>query len=270
MISNDKEKAKTLNSFFSQCFNRSVPPLHSPPSFTNLDMSELESLLCSPSEIEEILLSLDTSKAMGPDGVLALMLKYTATSIAPSLCELFNMSISSGVISQEWKMSNVIPIHKSGGKTEANNYRPISLLCIISKVLQKHILTKMLAFVDSTRFLSDDQWGFRPAYSTASALASATHDWFTTLDSGSSVDAVFFDLKMAFDSVPHSLLLDKISATGLHPVLVQWIGAYLTSRSQRTVVGGSASNWAPVLSGVSQGSILGPLHVVYHICQQHF
>ena len=122
---------------------------------------------------------------------------------------------------QEWKMSNVIPIHKSWGKTEANNYRPISLLCIISKVLEKHIHTKMLAFLDSTRFLSDDQWGFRPAHSTASALASATHDWFTILDSGSSVGAVFFDLKKAFDSVPHSLLLDKISATGLHPVLVQ-------------------------------------------------
>ena len=96
----------------------------------------------------------------------------------------------------------------------------------------------------------------RPAHPTASALASAPHDWFTTLDSGSSVGAVFFDLKKAFDSVPHSLLLEKISATGLHPVLVQWIGAYLISLLQRTVVGGSA---APVLSGVPQGSILGPL-----------
>ena len=162
-------------------------------------------------------------------------------------------------------MSNVIPIHKSGGKTEANNYRPISLLCIIGKVLEKHIHTKMLAFLDSTRFLSDDQWGFRPAHSTASTLTSATHDWFTTLDSGSSVGAVFFDLKKAFDSVPNSLLLDKISATGLHLVLVQWIGAYLTSRSQRTVVGGSASNWAPVLSGVSQGSILGPLLFILYV-----
>ena len=123
------------------------------------------------------------------------------------------------------EMSNVIPIHKSGEKTEANNYRPISLLCIVSKVLEKHIHTKMLAFHDSTSFLSDNQWRFRPAHSTASALASATHDWFTTLDSGSSVGAVSLE---AFDSVSHSPLLDKISATGLHPVLVQWIGAYLT------------------------------------------
>ena len=77
--------------------------------------------------------------------------------------------------------------------------------------------------------------------------------------------AVFFDLKKAFDSVPHSLLLDKISATGLHPVLVKWIGAYLTSRSQRTVVGGSASNWATVLSGVPQWSILGPLLFIIYV-----
>ena len=79
----------------------------------------------------------------------------------------------------------------------------------------------MLAFLDSTRFLSDEQWGFRAAHSIAFALASATDDWFTTLDSGSSVGTVFFDLKKAFDSGPHCLLLDKISATGLHPVLVQ-------------------------------------------------
>ena len=81
------------------------------------------------------------------------------------LCELFNMSISSGVIPQEWKMSNVISIHKSGGKTEVNNYCPISLLCIIylARCLRSIHPYKMLAFIDSTRFLSDDQWGLRPA-----------------------------------------------------------------------------------------------------------
>ena len=152
---------------------------------------------------------------------------------------------------------------------KANNYRPISLLCIVSKVLAKHIHTKMLAFLYSTRFLSDNQWGFRPAHSTASAVASATHDWFTTLDSGSSVGAVFFDLKKAFDSVPHSPLLDKISATGLHPVLVQWIGAYLTSRSQRTVVGGSASiKLGPSLVRSSSRVNTWPT-LVHDLCQWH-
>ena len=83
---------------------------------------------------------------------------------------------------------------------------------------------------------------------------------------GSSVGAcIFFDLKRTFDSVPHSLLLDKISATGLHPVLVQWIGAYLTSQSQWTIVGGSALSWAPLLSGVPQGSILGPILFIIYV-----
>ena len=156
------------------------------------------------------------------------MLKSTAHSIAPSLTKLFNISISLGHFPQCWKMSSVVPIPKSSNHKEASNYRPISLLPVVSKLLERHFHQHITKFLNEVNPLCNRQWDFQPGKSTVTALLSVTHDWFKSLESGHDVCSIFFDLRKAFDSVPHRLLLDKLTGYGLDSHIVSWICSYLT------------------------------------------
>ena len=207
VIHDDEEKATLLNEFFSQCFNSAQPPLCS-SDFESLDQPSPDECpeqdLCSEEEVLEMLLSLDTSKSNGPDGISATMLKATATSIAPGITKLFNKSISSGVFPTAWKTSSVVPIPKGKDRVSVSNYRPISLLPILSKVLERHIHRLVSAHLEFCYPIALQQWGFQPKKSTVSALLDVSYNWSKALDQGREVCAVFFDLKKAFDSVPHN------------------------------------------------------------------
>ena len=216
VASSDNEKASMLKQFFSRCFNRSEPPLNT----SDIEQMRVHpdlcppDLLCSEEEIVEFLQALDTNKASGPDGIAAKMLKSTASVIAPSLTTLFNYSVMSGVIPDEWKNSNIVPIPKSSNKAQASNYLPISLLSTVSKMLEKHFYNLIFTHVELFCPLSPNQWGFLPGRSAGSALLTVTDEWHQILEQNAEVGTVFFDLKKAFDTVPHRPLLKQAKQYG--------------------------------------------------------
>ena len=161
-----------------------------------------EQLLCTIDEVLFLIKSLDLSKDNGPDGISALMLKGTAHSIAPSLAKLFNISIHQGHFLECWKTSSVVQIPKSASLSKATNYRPISLLSIVSKMFERHFHQYITNHLNEYHPLSNKQWGFQSGKSTTAPL-SVTHDRFQALEAGQEVCSIFFDLRRAFDSVLH-------------------------------------------------------------------
>ena len=159
----------------------------------------------------------------------------------------------------------MIPIAKSSAKSDPGNYRPISLTSILCKILEKHICGLIELHLSTFHPLSDHQWGFRASKSTVDALLTVTQEWCSALDTGKEVAAVFFDYKKAFDSVPHQPLIRKLEGVDLNPVILTWVKDYLANHSQYVVVNGASSQLSAIVSGVPQGSVLGPLLFIIYI-----
>ena len=210
----DQDKANVLSSFFSKCFNTSMPPLSESdvPPVPRVDNHDLDShddlgeLLCTE-EVFKLLQWIDTTKASGPDWISGKMLKATAASIAYPIAKIFNKSIRSCTFPNSWKDCFIVPIPKSNNHSSPNNYRPVSLLPILSKLLEKHIHGVLFHHLETTQPVSNYQLGFQAGKSTVTALIETTHNWLQLLENGLEVGAIFFDFKKAFDSVPHRALL---------------------------------------------------------------
>lgn len=217
-----------------------------------------QSLTILREDILMVLRSFDDFKVSTPDGVPMVFFKKLSDVLAEPLLILFNKSLSDGIFATYWKVSHVTPIFKSGKKSDVRNYRPISILCAISKILEKIVAKKVYALVES--LIHDYQHGFRPRRSTETNLLEYITHLKELVKDGGQVDAIYTDLAKAFDKVSHCILLWKLRYKfGIRGSVLLWIASYLSNRTQFVMIGGFKSRRIAQTSGVPQGSILGPL-----------
>jgi hypothetical protein len=259
-ITDPVDKACAFNKYFASIFstwNKEYPPLE---TYTD---DNLGSIRIDVNQVQTELQKLDVTKAPGPDGIPTYLLKTCANEIAPLLTEIYNNSLSTSKLPTEWKRANITPVYKKGDKLDTNNYRPISLLPIVSKVLERCIYNNIIDHIRPN--ISPSQHGFLSKSSTNTQMLSFFQLVNNTLDNRTQTDLIYFDLSKAFDSVPHPPLIAKLKTFGIHDRLLDWFKDYLTDRKQRVTIDGHHSTWLPVTSGVPQGSILGPLLFLLYI-----
>ena len=214
----------------------------------------------SRDKVVNLLLSIPVYKATGNDGVSAKLLRSAAPAITDSLCKLINFCIDKQTFPTKWKVGKVTPIYKGqGNRDDKNNYRPIAVLPILSKLLEKHICDHLCDFLEENTLLHRFQSGFRKFDSTETALICLVDQLLFDLDKNRASGLVFIDYKKAFDLIDHGLLLEKLKAYGVRDNELELLRSYLSGRTQYVHINGCYSSSRSVSAGVPQGSILGPI-----------
>ena len=265
VIASSSDKAKLFASNFSS--NSTLDDQgHSLPDFPPLTDNYLSEVNITARDVGKLIDALDTTKSTGPDNIPSIVLKKICPEVAPILAKLFNRCLREKHFPDSWKISNVCPVYKnSGDQSSPSQYRPISLLSIISKLLESIINKRIMHHLLVNSLLSDQQYGFRSCRSTADVLTVITHRVSEALDNGHMTKSIALDISKAFDKVWHKGLLHKLLGYGINGNVFGLIKSFLSNRYLRVVVDGQKSETFSINAGVPQGSILGPTLFLLYI-----
>ena len=262
-VTNPKEIANAFNNYFVNVGKEVQNEIgHEEKSaldyLTEID-DRFEFNEVSIQKVTDLLTKLPKGKGCGPDDISAEFIHEILPNIVAPIHHIVNLSLKTGDVPHQWTISKVTPIHKKGNREEMGNYRPISLMSVLAKVIEKIVFEQTYEYVKSKNILFENQSGFRPQHSTYTAVLNLTEDVLQNIDEGLVTGMIMLDLKKAFDSIVHKILLDKLYFIGIRGTALNWFKSYLSTRTQYVYMNGAQSGYASVNCGIPQGSVLGPL-----------
>ena len=228
-------------------------------------LTKFEFQQITTAQITKVVQRLVNGKATGIHNIPNKVLKDSVHLIAPILMDIFNLSISAKIFPEDLKVLKVVPVYKSGERESLNNYRPIAVLPTIARVFEKLLYGQLYSYLMHNKLLDDRQSGFRSLHSTALALGKSTDYWLMNIDNGKLNSVVFLDIRKAFDTVNHEILLQNLECYGIRGNELIFFQSYLENRIQACSVNGHMSSFKSISYGVPQGSILGPLLFIIYM-----
>jgi len=268
--SNHDVIAKMFNKYFSSVgpnLANNIPnSIYTPTDFlSNKITKNIFMAPTDPHEVMEIIKTFQNKPSCGHDGISLYTLKNLKEQLAKPIAHIINKSLSEACVPDSLKRAKVTPIYKSKDKQLFDNYRPISLLPSVSKVLEKVVFKRLYLFLDKNAFFHKSQYGFRPNHSTSDAVTEFTNNIYNSLEKNEISIGIFLDLSKAFDSIDLNILLNKLNHCGVRGKALDWFRSYLYNRKQYVNYKGSISNNIILTHGVPQGSILGPLLFLIYV-----
>ena len=267
MYTKSEEVASVQNKFFLEKVRKIKSNLPMP---TIDPLSKLKSLMTSrtchlklkpvhPDYIDKVIDNLKNSSSFGLDCIDTRIIKLIKPEILPALTHVINLSICSQTFPASWKQAKIIPLFKKGDYFDPKNYRPVAILPIFSKILERAVFDQIIEYMNNNDLLHPCHHAYRKNRNTTTALVQMYDSWINNFDRGEYSAVCFLDMSAAFDIVDHSLLLEKLKLYGFNQESLSWLDSYLSGRSQSVLIGASLSGLLAVPTGVPQGSILGPL-----------
>ncbi len=275
MTSDPVAIATEFNAFFSEIGtkisnsvkNTGLDPTSNIPNYPNLQCIDLGTV--TPMHVCDILKSMSPKNSLDLYEVSTKLLKNIAVEVSLPLFHILNLSLTTGVFPKALKTSRIVPIFKTGDPESCDNYRPISLLSSMSKILEKIVCVQLVNHLDRNNLLYINQFGFQRGKSTEHNLSKAINFIGNAMNEGLYSIGVFFDFKKAFDVVPHDILLNKLNKLGIRGTAWDWFKSYLSERKQVVDINGHISNSLDIIISVLQGSILGPILFLCFINDLH-
>ena len=260
----DADKANLLNDVFSSVHvkDNEVVPDFPTRVYEN---TRLEYVQFRPEIVMRLCQKIKPKLSQGPDGYPPYLLKKILPSIVDPVCMLFQSFMSVGKIPLEWKSAIITPLHKKGVSSDPHNYRPVSLTSVFSKLMERVVVLDLITYLQSNNLINKQQHGFLKKRCTATNLLDSLSDWTLNVENGRRQAVAYVDFAKAFDSVCHNKMLVKLKQYGVGGPLLEWIGDFLTGRTQQTRIGKNLSEVNAIISGVIQGSCLGPALFLLYI-----